>query len=70
MLKTNRIFRSLQALDAFISFLRPRLPLDLQHTRLSADDLVEGLASASANRISIEAAQADLDHRPSAHRLW
>lgn len=69
VLKTNRIIRSPQVLDAFISFLRPRLPLDLQHTRITADDLVEVLAYASVNRISIEAAQAELDHLPSANRL-
>lgn len=69
MLKTNRVLRSPQVLDAFITFLRPRLPLDLQHTRITADDLVEVLAYASVNRVSVEAAHAELADLPSANRL-
>jgi putative transposase len=68
-LKTNRVIRSPQVLDAFITFLRPRLPLDLQHTRITADDLIAVLAYASVNRLSIEAAHAELDHLASANRL-
>jgi putative transposase len=69
VLKTNRVIRSPQVLDAFITFLRPRLPLGLQHTRITADDLMEVLAYASVNRVSIEAAHAELDNLPSANRL-
>ena len=69
MLKTNRVIRSPQVLDAFITFLRPRLPLDLEHTRITADDLVEVLAYASVNRVSLEAARAELEELPSANRL-
>ena len=38
VLKTNRVIRSPQVLDAFITFLRPRLPLELEHTRITADE--------------------------------
>ena len=69
MLKTNRVIRSPQVLDAFITFLRPRLPLDLEHTRITADDPVEVLAYASVNRVSLEAARAELEELPSANRL-
>jgi putative transposase len=68
-LKTNRIIRSPQVLEAFMTFLRPRLPLDLQHTRITADDLVEILAYASVNRASIEAACVELAGVPSANRV-
>ena len=56
-------------MDAFITFLRPRLPLDLQHTRITADEMGEALAYASVNRMSIEATSAELDNLPSANRL-
>jgi putative transposase len=69
VLKTNRVIRSPQVLDAFVTFLQPRLPLDLQHTRITADEMTEVLAYASVNRVSIEATSAELDHVPSANRL-
>ena len=68
-LKTNRVIRSPQVLDAFITFLRPRLSWDLQHTRITADEMTEVLAYASVNRVSIEATSAELDNFPSANRL-
>jgi hypothetical protein len=69
VLKTNRVIRSPQVLDAFITFLRPRLPLELEHTRITADELAEVLAYASVNRVSIEATSVELEHVASANRL-
>jgi hypothetical protein len=68
-LKTNRVIRSPQVLDAFITFLRPRLPLDLQNTRITANDLVEILAYASVNRISIDATCQELEGLASGNRV-
>ena len=39
-IKINRIIKSEQVLNAFIQVVRPNLPLDLQHTRITADDIL------------------------------
>jgi putative transposase len=67
--KNNRILRSQQVLNALIAVVRPYLPLDLQNTRITADDLIAVLGYASANRISTEAACQELKGAPSANRL-
>jgi putative transposase len=56
-------------LNALIAVVRPYLPLDLQNTRLTADDVISVLGYASANRISTEAACHELKGAPSANRL-
>jgi hypothetical protein len=68
-IKNNRILRSSQVLNAFIAVVRPYLPLDLQNTRISAEDIIGVLGYASANRISAEAACQELKGAPSGNRL-
>ena len=68
-IKNNRILRSQQVLNALIRVVRPYLPLDLQNTRIRAEDIIAVLGYASANRISTEAACQELQGAPSANRL-
>jgi len=68
-IKNNRILRSQQVLNALIAIVRPYLPLDLQHTRMTPDDILAVLGYASANRISTDAACHELQGAPSANRL-
>ncbi len=68
-IKNNRILRSQQVLNALIRTVRPYLPLDLQKTRISAEDIIAVLGYASANRISMDAACHELKEAPSANRL-
>lgn len=65
----NRIIRSPQVLEAFIDVVRPRLPLELQGTRITADDILYVLAYASVHRLSLDAACAELEAAPSANRF-
>jgi Transposase DDE domain len=69
VIKNNRILRSQQVLSALIAVVRPYLPLDLQNTRITAEDIIAVLGYASANRISIDAACHELKGAPSANRL-
>ena len=68
-IKNNRILRSQQVLNALIAVVRPYLPLDLQNTRITADNIIAVLGYASANRISANAACYELKGAPSANRL-
>jgi hypothetical protein len=68
-IKNNRILRSQQVLNALMAVVRPYLPLDLQNTRITADDIIAVLGYASANRISTDAACHELKGAPSANRL-
>lgn len=68
-IKNNRILRSEQVLNALIRTVGPYLPLDLQKTRISAEDIIAVLGYASANRISMDAACHELKEAPSANRL-
>ncbi len=68
-IKNNRILRSQQVLNALIAVIRPNLPLDLQNTRITAEEILAVLGYASANRISMEAACHELKGAPSANRL-
>jgi len=68
-IKNNRNLRSSQVLKALIAVVRPYLPLDLQGTRITADDIIAVLGYASANRISTDAACHELKEAPSANRL-
>jgi len=69
MPKNNRILRSQQVLNALIAVVRPYLPLDLQNTRITAEDILAVLGYASANRINPDAACHELRGAPSANRL-
>lgn len=69
MPKNNRILRSQQVLNALLAVVLPNLPLDLQKTRITAEDIISVLGYASANRISTEAACQELKGAPSANRL-
>jgi putative transposase len=69
MLKNNRILQSQQVLNALIAVVRPYLPLDLQNTRITAEDIIAVLGYASGNRISMDAACHELKEAPSANRL-
>ena len=68
-IKNNRILRSQQVLNALIAVVRRYLPLDLQNTRMTTDDIIAVLGYASANRISTDAACHELKGAPSANRL-
>lgn len=68
-IKNNRVLRSPQVLNALSAVVRPYLPLDLQNTRITAEDLIAVLGYASAHRISTEAACQELKGAPSANRL-
>ncbi len=65
----NRVMRSPQVLDAFIESVRPHLPLALQGTRITKDDILYVLTHASVHRLSLDAACAELDAAPSANRF-
>lgn len=67
--KNNRIVRSQQVLNGLIAVVRPYLPLDLQNTRITAEDIFAVLGYASAHRISTDAACHELKGAPSANRL-
>ena len=41
--KPNSVVRSAQVLEAFLATVRPYLPLDVQHTRITEDDLLYAL---------------------------
>lgn len=68
-IKNNRILHSQQVLNALIAIVRPYLPLDLQNTRITAEDIIAVLGYASAHRISTDAACHELKGAPSANRL-
>ena len=67
--KPNRVIRAPQVLEAFIAMVRPHLPLEVQHTRISEDDLLYVLRYASVYRMSVEAACTELDQAPSGNRF-
>lgn len=67
--KNNRILRSQQALNAFVTIMRPYLPLDLRNTRITAEDIIAVLGYASVHRVSMDAASHELKEAPSANRL-
>ena len=69
VIRNNRILRSQQVLNALITIVRRYLPLDLQKTRITAEDIIAVLGYASAQRISMDAACHELEDAPSANRL-
>ena len=68
-IKPNRVVRSPQVMEALITLVRPRLPLALQATRITEDDLLSVLTYASVHRTSIDAACTELEQAPSANRF-
>jgi len=67
--QSNRIIRSEQVFNAFTQILRRYLPLDLQQTRITEEDLLEVLSYASAHQTSIETACQELTTAPSGNRV-
>ena len=68
-IKNNRILQSQQVLNALIAVVLPYLPLDLQDTHITAEDIIAVLGYASAHRVSVDAACHELKEAPSANRL-
>jgi putative transposase len=68
-IKINRIIKSEQVLKAFIQVVRPNLPLDLQRTRITADDIYYALGYADVNHLSIASTCQVLHDAPSGNRL-
>jgi len=67
--KITRTIRSEQVLKAFVEVVRKNLPLDLQNTRITAEDIIYVLAYANVHRMSIESACQELQDAPSGNRL-
>jgi hypothetical protein len=67
--KNTRTIRSEQVLKAFMEIVRKNLPLDLQNTRITAEDIIYVLGYANVHRLSIEAACQELEGAPSGNRL-
>lgn len=65
----NRVLRSPQVLAAFIDIIHRHLPLALQGTRITEEDILYVLTHASVHRLSLDAACRELAAAPSANRL-
>lgn len=68
-IKTNRVIHAPQVLDAFTKVLCRHLPLELQETRTTADDIWKVLSYATSHRTFIESACSELEGAPSGNRL-
>jgi hypothetical protein len=67
--KITRTIRSEQVLKAFVEVVRKNLRLDLQNTRITAEEIIHALGYANVHRLSIEAASQELQGAPSGNRL-
>jgi len=67
--KPTRTFQPMQLVDVLTDLLRRSLPLDLQHTRLTPEDVWEVLAYAAVRQQTIEGACQALEGAPSGNRL-
>lgn len=67
--QSNRFFRSEQVLQALMTVLRRYLPLELQDTRITPEDVLAVLSYASVHRTSIEQACQELAQAPSGNRV-
>jgi putative transposase len=67
--KITRTIRSEQVLNAFVEVVRKNLPLKLQNTRITVEDILYVLAYANVHRLSIESACLELQNAPSGNRL-
>ncbi len=68
-LNVTRTFETQQILEAFVAAIRLSVPLDLQGTRLTAEDLWTVLVYASVHQMTIESACAELAAAPSGNRM-
>jgi len=67
--KITRTIRSEQVLKTFVEIVRKNLPLELQNTRITSEDIIYALAYANVHRLSIESACQELQGAPSGNRL-
>ncbi len=67
--QSNRFFRSEQVLQALLTVVRRYVPLDLQNTRITPEDVLAVLSYASVHRTSIEQACQELAEAPSGNRV-
>lgn len=67
--QSNRFFRSEQVFQPLITILRRYLPLDLQNTRITPEEVLAVLSYASVHRTSIEQACQELAGAPSGNRV-
>lgn len=67
--KPNQKIVSTQLTQICVAFMQRYLPLELQNTRLTPDDVWHVLAYAATQRQTIESACADLPDAPSGNRL-
>jgi len=67
--EVTRTIRSEQVLNAFIQVVRQNLPLDLQNTRITTEDILYALAYANVHRLSIASTCLELRGAPSGNRL-
>jgi hypothetical protein len=67
--KITRTIHSEQVLKAFVDVVRKNLQLDLQNTRIRAEDIIYALGYANVHRLSIESACQELQGAPSGNRL-
>jgi hypothetical protein len=65
----TRTIHSEQVLKAFVQVVRRNLPLELENTRISIDDILYALAYANVHRLSISSACQELEGAPSGNRL-
>ena len=68
-IKVTRTIRSEQVLNAFRQVVRRNLPLELKNTYITADDIIDVLAYANLQRLSIESTCQELEEAPSGNRL-
>lgn len=66
---SNQILESQQVLEALVTAIRPYVPLELQGTRLTPEDLWAILGYASVQQMSIESACAEFATGPSGNRV-
>lgn len=67
--KSKRNIDSTQVLQALLTLVQPRLPLVLQETRITEQELFEVLAYACVHQTSVDTACQELEGAPSANRL-
>ena len=67
--QSNAFFRSPQVWAAFRQVLQRQLPLHLQHTRLSSEEVLAVLSYASLRQSTLETACHELPCAPSGNRL-
>ena len=69
IVKITRTICSEQVLKVFVEVVRRNLPLELKHTRITAEDIIYALGYANAHRLSIEWACQELQGAPSGNRI-